>query len=353
MGYFDRDISEFPASRVPAKLADNPHILKWWTAQHDEQINRAIVAWQWAWQIRISQALVAVTPPDVLEQWKLEDPICQSRVWYNALMNFAAARGSQQGFTTAIRKPRRLDCLCCGKKFREDALPWALVERLSIEELDFCPPCLSACVLQHSGSPTMPAAGVARYLRKLAKLLEAIPSQGFGERRGDLLALPRERRPELIRHLRRKPSVRRVKQCYRTWLRALIRSGVLADGTRKTARGIQTLARDGHVCRSLGEKVIDDFLHAAGIKHEREPRYPNTLYRADFRVGECWVEYFGLAGDEKYDARMALKQRLCKEQRIDLISLLSFTRFRGHLPRGGYDVRHAQERWSKGTAGVQ
>jgi hypothetical protein len=39
----------------------------------------------------------------------------------------------------------------------------------------------------------------------------------------------------------------------------LIDAGVLSNGARKTARGTQSVAEDGHICLSLAEKTTDDY----------------------------------------------------------------------------------------------
>jgi hypothetical protein len=106
-----------------------------------------------------------------------------------------------------------------------------------------------------------------------------------------------------------------------SWLKALVEAGILEDGTRRTGRGTQCLAKDGHLCLSLGEKTIDDFLHSYGIAHEKEPHYPEGNFRADFLVDGVFIEYFGLKGDSDYDAKTRLKQRICKKHGIRLISI--------------------------------
>jgi hypothetical protein len=110
-----------------------------------------------------------------------------------------------------------------------------------------------------------------------------------------------------------------VKELFGSWLEALIEAGILEDGTRRTARGTQCVAIDGHFCLSLGEKTIDDLLHAHGILHEKEPRYPEGNYRADFGVNGVFIEYFGLKGNTDYDKRSEFKRRLCKKHGIKLI----------------------------------
>jgi hypothetical protein len=116
-------------------------------------------------------------------------------------------------------------------------------------------------------------------------------------------------------------SAKRVKEVFGSWLKALIEAGVLVNGTRETPRGIHTIALDGHTCLSLGEKTICDYLHRRGITHYREPKYPEGNYRADFLVGDVFIEYFGLAGDSAYDVRAREKMRLCQTHGIKLIAL--------------------------------
>jgi hypothetical protein len=72
---------------------------------------------------------------------------------------------------------------------------------------------------------------------------------------------------------------------------------------------------------SLGEKTIDDLLHANGIQHKKEPSYPEGNFRADWIANTVFIEYFGLAGDQDYDLRTKEKQRLCKKHGIKLISI--------------------------------
>lgn len=62
------------------------------------------------------------------------------------------------------------------------------------------------------------------------------------------------------------------------------------------------IAKDGHVCDSFAEKIIDDWLSYYCIKHKKNFPYKNTKMTADFKVGNFLIEYFGLAGEMKsYD----------------------------------------------------
>jgi hypothetical protein len=92
-------------------------------------------------------------------------------------------------------------------------------------------------------------------------------------------------------------------------------------------RGVRSISRCGHLCLSMGEREICEFLFSKKIPHAKEPLYcdhPNgsTAFgamRGDFLVGDVVVEFAGLAGEESYDEKMASKERLALEHDISLI----------------------------------
>lgn len=301
--------------------SQNPHILKWWESKHDQIMAEQIALWQWIWYSKIADEIIKVTSIITIEAWKKSDPLCSKYAWYNILMYFAVARAEQLGLTKVIRNPAKKNCPLCGHSFIEDSLPIPLVERLGIDNLDFCAPCLRDTVLQGSGNNALSKEEIYDYLRNLATLIERVPTQNFGEGLNDLLDISPKDRVDLLKLLLRKPSAKRVKEVLGSWLNALIQAGVLEDGTRKASRGIQSVARDGHVCLSLGEKTIDDFLYSRSIIHDKEPRYPEGNFRGDFRVNDVIIEYFGLVGNPEYDAKSKEKTRICKKHGISLITI--------------------------------
>jgi hypothetical protein len=317
--YDQRDKPAYGKFSVKRSYCKNPHILKWWTSSHDQLIVEQIEKEQWLWYWGITEEIVKITPPETIDAWQQEDSLCSQYAWYNILMYFAASRAQVLGLTKKIRKPKWKTCPLCNKKFVEDSLPGPLVKRLGINHIDFCAPCLSEALFQCLD--TLTREQVLSYLQDLADVLQRVPNQNFGEGIEDLHDLDYQERLALLRVLERKPTVRRVKELFGSWLKALIDAEVLEDGTRRTSRGTQCLAKDGHVCLSLGEKTIDDFLHSRGIAHEKEPHYPESNFRADFLVDSVFIEYFGLKGNPDYDAKTKLKQRICKEHGIKLISI--------------------------------
>lgn len=97
-----------------------------------------------------------------------------------------------------------------------------------------------------------------------------------------------------------------------------IDAGGLENDAHQTARGIRSIASDGHVCLSLGERTICEVLAQEAIEHEREVNYPDANHRADFRVGTTLIEYVGLQGNDAYDARTRAKQEIAARHDLTL-----------------------------------
>ena len=81
-------------------------------------------------------------------------------------------------------------------------------------------------------------------------------------------------------------------------------------------------ARDGHMCDSFAEKIIDDYLSEASIVHKRNAYYGNTKMSADFLVKDIRIEYFGLAGvKEDYDENIERKRLESKKCDYKLLEI--------------------------------
>ncbi|GAA2135441.1 hypothetical protein GCM10009844_00700 [Nocardioides koreensis] len=112
------------------------------------------------------------------------------------------------------------------------------------------------------------------------------------------------------------------------WTLLLEEAGFAEDGLR-LSRGTLIRARDGHLCQSLREKAVCDFLHQHDVAHDREPRYPadpdynpTGLRRADWRLANgTYVEMWGLPNDPAYAAKMVAKRSLAVRHGIRLIEL--------------------------------
>lgn len=108
----------------------------------------------------------------------------------------------------------------------------------------------------------------------------------------------------------------------------LIKIGVLPEQVLSGKYGYLCIAKDGHKCRSLAELKIDNFLYENGVEHEIEPLYPfhdkynkNGRRRADWKIGNAYVEYWGLADQDHYRRKMQDKINMAEELSIPLIGI--------------------------------
>ena len=164
-----------------------------------------------------------------------------------------------------------------------------------------------------------------RYLFELSKALEFIPTRKYMES----IVLPIhsvEKQIATGKILLKMPAYEIYIEKFGSWLKCLSSAGVLDDGHRKTSRGIQCLANDGHLCLSLGEKAIDDWLSNHDVPHEKESFYPfdeelnpNKLSRTDWKIGNVFIEYAGLMDDPEYASKMKNKKQLADKNGLHLI----------------------------------
>ncbi|MEU7135745.1 hypothetical protein [Streptomyces sp. NPDC046261] len=115
----------------------------------------------------------------------------------------------------------------------------------------------------------------------------------------------------------------------RTWTEWLGYAGLLTGGVR-TSMGTATTATDGHLCRSLFERHVDDFFHHWGVAHEPEPAYPRhpelntTGLRADWRLADgTFVEALGLMTKEAYAAKVTRKRELARHHGLRLVTVMA------------------------------
>ena len=110
-----------------------------------------------------------------------------------------------------------------------------------------------------------------------------------------------------------------ARKYFGTWNSAIIAAGFKSNPVMFASHHI---AKDGHRCYSLAEKIIDDYLFRHNIQHERSIPYPESECTVDFKIGEKWIEYFGLAGEHKrYDQLRKQKQRMAKKFKLNLIEI--------------------------------
>lgn len=211
-------------------------------------------------------------------------------------------------------------CKLCGNRYRLIDLPsWIYFGSNGYKS------CCFSCLIME------------RPLKKdLLKLVPAfieecgfIPASSSGPiHYGFTFRLQSERWESVIRAYAKMGGIEHVNKKYGSWFKALAETGALPGGVMATSRGIRCLAKDKHECHSLDEQLIDNWLFDRGFEHEREPQYPihedlnpSGRRRADWMVGDYFIEYFGLAGDPIYDKKTDEKILLAANSGITLITL--------------------------------
>lgn len=123
-------------------------------------------------------------------------------------------------------------------------------------------------------------------------------------------------------------GIKTLKAKFGSWFESLVKFELLPNNVMKAGRGIKCIALSGNVCNSLSEEFVDNWLFKNGFAYEKEPFYPvHNLYnpngkkRADWKVGDVYIEYFGLKGDLNYDKRTNEKVLLSNEYKLKLVSI--------------------------------
>jgi len=121
------------------------------------------------------------------------------------------------------------------------------------------------------------------------------------------------------------------KACIRffgSWNKAISAAGFVPNRSHddRMYKRINTKAIDGHLCDSISELLIDNWLYKNKVPHEKDVHYPGTNHKADWAIvskgNKTFIEYFGLANDSpRYDRSIKEKEMLCKKQNISLIAI--------------------------------
>jgi len=110
-----------------------------------------------------------------------------------------------------------------------------------------------------------------------------------------------------------------IRKLFGTWNSA-IRTAGFSPHVHRFAHRYK--AKDQHMCDSLAEKIIDDWLFTRGIKHKIHVPYHYRNMTADFLIGTTLVEYLGLYGKlHRYDVLVEEKRKLWKRRKLDVIEI--------------------------------
>lgn len=286
----------------------------WWTSSLDELVASSINEFGWAWEWNIDKRLrIMVEAMASGKNWL-------ARRDRHALTNLARTRASALDMFDGMLMPQWETCSACGFEFHQQRVHPDIVSKFGAANVHMCEECCRSAFwsFRPTTRGTKPAA--LAQVRDLARLCGGVPAQNFAVGPELLRSLSRDDQVELVALMRVMPDSDYYIGAFGSWFEALIASGVLAEGSQRMQRGTRCVARDGHLCSSIGEKTICDLLFELGIEHEREPHYPGSKLRADFRLPNgTLVEYLGLYGDAKYDAKTMRKRLLARELGLDLV----------------------------------
>ena len=242
---------------------DQEHFEELWTSEGDEIADRLADRYAFGWPYLIARSLVT-SAPDTCSALKgfatREDrPNFDLRGNPEAMFDHIATWGSFH----AVRKrrtwpePSTVICPICGREFWNGYIVYWMYRRYGPAR--YCNDCCFSALEGHSRDVSKEE--VIKALTDLAAAFEAIPSASFA-----FCALPpdvpNEKRDQWMRALAVMPAAYRIKEILgcEDWLSVLKTAGLVTDGWRMKRGGVMCHAADGHLCRSLLERTIDDWL---------------------------------------------------------------------------------------------
>jgi predicted nucleic acid-binding Zn ribbon protein len=113
---------------------------------------------------------------------------------------------------------------------------------------------------------------------------------------------------------------RPARDIFGTWNNAIKAAGLAPNPLLFAKRQV---AKDGHMCDSMSEKIIDNWLYSKGVPHKINVPYPGQKkLTVDFLIDNIWIEFFGLSGQlHKYDELVDKKLSIAKQKKLLLVKL--------------------------------
>ncbi|HSW88974.1 MAG TPA: hypothetical protein VLG12_07460 [Candidatus Saccharimonadales bacterium] len=120
--------------------------------------------------------------------------------------------------------------------------------------------------------------------------------------------------------VKREFSQSRAAYCrFGSWNNAIIAAGFDPNPVLFAKKHI---AKDGHKCDSLAEKIIDDWLFKRTITHERSVPYGQDHMTADFKINDIFIEFLGLKGVSKvYDRNLLRKSLFWEKHGLKVVTI--------------------------------
>jgi hypothetical protein len=324
-----------PLSTQESQAKDQLHeldpLLSWWRAHEQET---ALVL---ELLVSIYGCFAATAAPEVLQRYLPE---------LAGLARQATEPGRHRFMLSSVvalhahrlegTQPRELTCPFCATRFLDETLGEDLVR--------WCGPprWCSNCAQDNMGASWYQPANLLSWTRESASsylraehertgMLPALPWQptGWLESCADPLALVTdiERDVDMLRCVTA-PTRYTLSRLWPGGTAAVWLGAGLTDLVR-TNRGAVSIAADGHACRSILERHVDDWLSSHHIAHSCEPAWPShpTLNpggsrRADWLLeGDVYVEMAGMLDDPSYAAKIEHKRHLANALGVELLVL--------------------------------
>lgn len=118
------------------------------------------------------------------------------------------------------------------------------------------------------------------------------------------------------------------RKSFGSWNKAVSTAGFIPNRSHndRMYKRIKAVAEDGHLCDSVSELLIDNWLYKNNILHKKDVFYPTTQHKTDWQIifdnQKIFVEYFGLANDSpRYDRCIKEKLKLCNKNNVSLIAI--------------------------------
>jgi len=231
---------------------------------------------------------------------------------------------------------RACDLCGAGYSLEEDLFTYGYGGRKSVDFLfpnlfaQICPKCFLRAFADYKRGSSKTR--LSR-LYEFSKYIGSIPTQDFTGQ----VYLVRDRKSMvgLFKILQKLRSPHGFAEECGSFFAALVHSEILPTGSRRMPIGTHVLAEDGHLCFSLPEKDIDDFLYRNGLAHSKEVSYPGSRLKADWEIfggqGRVFVEYFGMIKKPDYLSRVNRKTELARNHGIELIPIFPGDDWKGSL----------------------
>ena len=211
-------------------------------------------------------------------------------------------------------------CQLCGKKFKATMLPGSI-----LKNSNGCLVCCFTCkILESPPTETIP-----QRAKEFVSACGFIPVSNYSPENFEFsIRVQSDKWTDVLKAYARLGSPNHIKEKTGSWFKVLVLSGSLPDNILITKRGVRCLATDGTECSSLSEQFITNWMITNKVEFQKEPFYPKHIKyntsgrrRADWKIGNSYIEYFGLTGENDYDKKTKEKIKLANELNFELISI--------------------------------